>query len=574
MNELTIIASAKVAIATRFDDDASEPGARAARYRDMIGRRAFVASAVAFVATAMPRAGGAVETPDTGTRRSADGRLALDAVDVLIATLPRVRTVWKVPAALPPLIPIAYYAGRGGDPAHPNDPAIWLNPDHPELVSPRRSRLTDEIPLSAELLLAAVDARSPGVAALGLDELDPEPRRLAAGALAARVAVVTRYTPYPAVDDAEFARRAFAFAVLRQMTPEIGGVETLPPPAALPAGEGAVYAGRDDDRRAPHGWGVVYADLERGGRDRRPVGRPARVRRALRRPGAGAARQVGGPMMVSDDRSTVASRRRAFRALHDGPAILVLPNAWDVISARVYEDAGFPAVATSSAGLANSLGYSDGNVLDVDLHLATLERLTRALDVPLSADVESGYAADTASLVAFVRRLAATGVAGYNLEDVKAEGELFELDEARERVRAAHDAAPEMFLNARTDVYLARVGAENTRFERTVERLHAFAEAGADGVFVPGVADAETIGRLAAATPRPLNVLAGPQVPDAAALQRLGVHRVSVGSSVMRRTLGVLREIAHELRDHGTFSFTREPSVSYADANALLDRRS
>ena len=279
-------------------------------------------------------------------------------------------------------------------------------------------------------------------------------------------------------------------------------------------------------------------------------------------------------MMVSDDRSTVASRRRAFRALHDGPAILVLPNAWDVISARVYEDAGFPAVATSSAGLANSLGYSDGNVLDVDLHLATLERLTRALDVPLSADVESGYAADTASLVAFVRRLAATGVAGYNLEDVKAEGELFELDEARERVRAAHDAAPEMFLNARTDVYLARVGAENTRFERTVERLHAFAEAGADGVFVPGVADAETIGRLAAATRRPLNVLAGPQVPDAAALQRLGVHRVSVGSSVMRRTLGVLREIAHELRDHGTFSFTREPSVSYADANALLDRRS
>src|ERR1035437_3688497 len=127
--------------------------------------------------------------------------------------------------------------------------------------------------------------------------------------------------------------------------------------------------------------------------------------------------------MVSFDRSTVASRRRAFRALHDGPAILVLPNAWDVISARVYEDAGFPAVATSSAGLANSLGYADGNVLDVDLHLATLERLTRALDVPLSAGVESGYAADTASLAAFVTRIAAAGVAGYNLADVADERE-------------------------------------------------------------------------------------------------------------------------------------------------------
>jgi 2-methylisocitrate lyase-like PEP mutase family enzyme len=277
--------------------------------------------------------------------------------------------------------------------------------------------------------------------------------------------------------------------------------------------------------------------------------------------------------MVSFDRSTVASRRRAFRALHDGPAILVLPNAWDVISARVYEDAGFPAVATSSAGLANSLGYADGNVLDVELHLATLERLTRALDVPLSADVESGYAADTASLAAFVTRLAATGVAGYNLEDGRYESDVFPIEEAAARVAAAKVAAPDVFLNARTDIYLAHIGSPAKRFDATVERLRAYAEAGADGVFVPGVADAETIRRLAASVSLPLNVLAGPTVPDAAALQRLGVRRVSVGSSVMRRTLGVLREIAHELRDAGTFTFTREPSVSYAEANALLERR-
>lgn len=271
-----------------------------------------------------------------------------------------------------------------------------------------------------------------------------------------------------------------------------------------------------------------------------------------------------------EDRATLAARRRAFRALHGGPAILVLPNAWDVISARVYEHAGFPAVATSSSGLANSLGYADGNVLDVELHLGTLERLVAALGVPLSADIESGYAADTDSLATFVERLAATGVAGYNLEDVNSPGVLYELDVARERVAAAHDAAPEIFLNARTDIYLARIGPESTRFERTVERLHAFAEAGADGVFVPGVADAETIGKLAAAAPLPLNILAGPNTPDAAALQRLGVARVSVGSSVMRRTLGVLREIAEELRDEGTFSFTRQPSVSYVEANELL----
>ena len=234
----------------------------------MIGRRAFVASAVACIAAVVPRAGSAETSADATNRYSTDGRLTLEAVDVLFATLPHVRIVWKAPAAFPAMMPIAYYAGRGGDPANPGDPAIWLNPDHPELVSPRLSRLTDEIPLFTELLIASVDVRARGTSSLGLDALPAERRRLAAVALAGRVAVVTRFTSYPAVDDAEFARRGFAFAVLRQLTPEIGGVETLAPPGALPATEAAVYAGRDADRRAPHGWGVVYADPERVARDR------------------------------------------------------------------------------------------------------------------------------------------------------------------------------------------------------------------------------------------------------------------------------------------------------------------
>ena len=191
----------------------------------MVSRRGFVGSAAALMAAAVPRAGGAVGTPDGPHRNSADGRLTLDAVEVLIATLPRVRIVWKPAPAFPPLIPIAYYAGRGGDAANPDQPAVWLNPDHPELVSPRRSRLTDEIPLSTELLLASVDVRPAGVPSLGLDQLAPERRRLEAASLAARVAVVARFTPYPAVDDAEFERRAFAFAVLRRMTLETGGLD-------------------------------------------------------------------------------------------------------------------------------------------------------------------------------------------------------------------------------------------------------------------------------------------------------------------------------------------------------------
>lgn len=249
-----------------------------------------------------------------------------------------------------------------------------------------------------------------------------------------------------------------------------------------------------------------------------------------------------------------------------------MPNAWDVISARIFEDAGFPAVATSSAALANAFGYPDGNAFDVDVHLEAIARIVRALGVPLSADVESGYSADTSALTGFITRLAATGVAGYNLEDVKAKGELHPIDVAAARVRAARAAAPDVFLNARTDVYLERIGPAESRFDTTVERLRAFVDAGADGVFVPGVMDAETIANIAAAVPRPLNVLAGPKTPPAAELQRLGARRVSVGSAPMRRTLGVLREIANELRDAGTFSYTREPSIPYDEANALLHR--
>lgn len=276
---------------------------------------------------------------------------------------------------------------------------------------------------------------------------------------------------------------------------------------------------------------------------------------------------------MQNDAGTVAARRRAFGALHAGPAVFIIPNAWDVVTARLFEDAGFPAVATSSAAVANALGYPDGNALDVDLHLAAIERIVRALDVPVSADVESGYSDDPSALAAFVTRLAGTGVAGYNLEDVLREGELYALDEAVARVRAARAAAPDVFLNARTDVYLMGIGPAETRFERTVERLRAFADAGADGVFVPGVMDADTIGKLAAAVNRPLNILAGPKTPDRATLESLGVRRVSVGSGPMRRTLGVLREIANELRDAGTFSYTRETSVPYAELNALMRER-
>jgi hypothetical protein len=229
----------------------------------MLARRAFLGAAAA-VLTAGPAAAALayVETTTSGIPGTPheQARATLDAVAVVAATHLNVRTVWRPPWRFPAETPIAYYVGRGADERYPDELVIWLNPDHPELVCPRASRLTDEIPLFTELLLASVDLRSRTLPSLGLERLDAATRRPAAATLASNVAVVAHYTPYVTLDDAEFARRAFAFAVLRQLTPGIGGVAPLVVAArAMPAGEpDAAYAGRDVDARTPRGWGVIY----------------------------------------------------------------------------------------------------------------------------------------------------------------------------------------------------------------------------------------------------------------------------------------------------------------------------
>jgi 2-methylisocitrate lyase-like PEP mutase family enzyme len=253
--------------------------------------------------------------------------------------------------------------------------------------------------------------------------------------------------------------------------------------------------------------------------------------------------------------------------------VLVLPNCWDAASARIFEVAGFPAIATSSAAIAFALGYADGQHIDVDAHFTLIANIVATVDIPVSVDLEAGYASDTIGLAKNVRRLSLLGVAGYNLEDSVRKGELYSLEEQCARITAAKDAAPDVFLNARTDIFLDCIGDPATALARSNERLEAYLTAGADGIFVPGISDNETIAAIARRFPkRPLNILAGPKCVSVAELARLGVARVSVGSAPMRRTLGVLRDIARELRRDGTFTYTTEPSVSYDDANALFIR--
>ena len=264
-----------------------------------------------------------------------------------------------------------------------------------------------------------------------------------------------------------------------------------------------------------------------------------------------------------------------FRQLHRGPAVLILPNAWDVASARIFEDAGFPAIATTSAGIAFSLGYPDGQRIPREEMLARIGRIARAVRVPVTADIEAGYGPNPEDAARTTRELIQAGVVGMNLEDGSGnlERPLIDLQLAIEKVRAARQAAVEMraqiWINARTDVYLLPGGNPDANYFEALRRLTAFREAAADSVFAPGLKDAETIGRLVKAVECPLNILALPGAPSIPDLEKLGVIRVSLGSGPMRATLSLLRRVAEELKASGTYS-TMEGAVPHAEMNKLL----
>jgi 2-methylisocitrate lyase-like PEP mutase family enzyme len=262
----------------------------------------------------------------------------------------------------------------------------------------------------------------------------------------------------------------------------------------------------------------------------------------------------------------VSDNASLLRKLHAGPKILVLPNAWDVASARIFEAAGFPAVATTSAGVANSLGYPDGQHVSRDEMLDVIRRIVRAVSIPVTADVESGYG----DAVGTAQALADLGAAGLNLEDstttdAKSLVDLAAQVKLIESVRSKTD----LVINARTDVFLMAIGDPATRLGRAIERLKAYTNAGADCVFVPGVRDAETIARVA--HEGRVNILAVAGSPPIAELQRLGVARVSIGSGAMRATMGLTERIAKELLERGTYSAFTDGAMHYADANRLFE---
>lgn len=274
-------------------------------------------------------------------------------------------------------------------------------------------------------------------------------------------------------------------------------------------------------------------------------------------------------MLNSNDKAN------AFRAMHRGGKILVLPNAWDVASARVFEDAGFPAIATTSAGIAFSLGYPDGQKISREEMLARITRIARAVKVPVTADVEAGYGDKPQDAARTACALIEAGVVGMNLEDATNDPRqpLVDLTLQLEKIHAVREAAMKtgtlLVLNTRTDTYLAQVGEPELRYLEAIKRLMAYRDAGADCVFCPGLSEPRTIEQLVKDVQCPLNILGGPGSLSVPELEKLGVARVSVGSAPMRATLGLLKRIAKELQGSGTYE-ALEGGIPYADVNRML----
>ena len=266
-----------------------------------------------------------------------------------------------------------------------------------------------------------------------------------------------------------------------------------------------------------------------------------------------------------------------FRKLHRAPPILLLPNSWDPMSARIFEAAGFPAAATTSGGLAWALGYQDGEKAPWPEVVAATHRITEAIRVPLTADIETGYGATPDALARSVTEIIGAGAVGVNLEDgtPNPQEPVRTIDDAAARIRAARAAASAagvpVVINARVDLYLKHVGDEATRFTETVRRAEAYLAAGADCIFVFAVADIDLIKKLTAAIKAPVNVVGRAGGPGLKALEAAGVARVSIASGASMVVMSTIQRIAEELHQKGEFDILKA-SITRVEAQKLFAR--
>jgi 2-methylisocitrate lyase-like PEP mutase family enzyme len=269
----------------------------------------------------------------------------------------------------------------------------------------------------------------------------------------------------------------------------------------------------------------------------------------------------------------------AFRRAHRGPKLLLLPNAWDAMSARQFEAAGFGAVATTSGGIAWALGHADGEQAPWPEVVAAHERVVRAVRVPVTADIEAGYGETPGQVANSITEILRTGVVGFNLEDgtPRPDTPVRPLEDAVERIRAARETANAVgvpaVINARVDLYVKNAGDPAGRFDETVRRGKAYLAAGADCIYPFGLADLDTIARLVQALDQaPINIVARAGTPPVAELERIGVKRVSIASGATLAVMSLIKKIGEELRASGRFDVL-EHSMNRPEAQKLFGPR-
>jgi len=269
-------------------------------------------------------------------------------------------------------------------------------------------------------------------------------------------------------------------------------------------------------------------------------------------------------------------KAESLRTMHQSPPIMVLPNAWDAASARLFEKAGARAIATTSAGVAFSLGHPDGQSIPRDLMLEAVARIAKAVRIPVTADMEAGYGSSPQEMAETTLRMIQAGAVGLNLEDStdNPSHPLFSLEEQVERIRAVRESASRagvsVVINARTDVFLNQIGEPATRMDESVRRANAYRSAGADCLFIPGVTDNVTISELVRQVRGPISVLVGAGMPSTAELQKLGVARVSAGSGVMLAAMTAARNAAVEMLEKGSYNAMLDKTISFREMNDLM----
>jgi 2-methylisocitrate lyase-like PEP mutase family enzyme len=272
---------------------------------------------------------------------------------------------------------------------------------------------------------------------------------------------------------------------------------------------------------------------------------------------------------------TQKQKAEQFRKGHFSNELLITPNAWDAVSAKIYEVEGFKCVASGSAGVANALGIPDGERMTIDENLSVVKRIVDSLDIPVTADMEACYTNDSKELRKNVKKIIDSGVVGINIEDSPGlDGKSlhtidFQVGKLKTIRSAANGYGFDLFINARIDAWMFLNSSQDEKITECLERANAYLAAGADSVFIPDLEDMDekTVHELVKGINAPLNIIAGKNTPPISRLQELGVKRVSLGPRPMRSVLSLLRKISKELKTDGTYNLMNDSSISYGEIN-------